>query len=160
MVSTTLCSKDNNLIAGLYGRKEKDGRRTHYESSEQRALIKWAALVPIVHQHLIVSANGGKRDVYEGYKLKQQGVKAGIPDLFLAYPVAPYHGLWIELKRPLPHLSKLSNNQRSWLDVLRAAGFAVFVAQGWLKARDIIVDYLGDKLHDKASACRHVRDAA
>ena len=40
------------------------------------------------------------------------GVKAGVSDLFLAYPNPNFHGLWIELKS---EKGKKSPEQKHWL---------------------------------------------
>lgn len=40
----------------------------------------------------------GSRNKAEAVKLKQMGVKAGIPDLCLPVPMGMYNGLYIEMK--------------------------------------------------------------
>lgn len=47
---------------------------------------------------------------------------SGVPDLFLAYPVHPFSGLWIELKRPG---QKPKRHQLEFHKRLRADGYAV-----------------------------------
>jgi hypothetical protein len=61
-------------------------------------LMSWAKTQPILDEYLIHIPNGGYRHPLEALKLKKMGVKAGVSDLFLAYPNPNYHGLWIELK--------------------------------------------------------------
>lgn len=41
---------------------------------------------------------GGSRHVLEAVNLKRQGVKKGIPDIFVDFPSGNYHGLRIEMK--------------------------------------------------------------
>jgi hypothetical protein len=42
--------------------------------------------------------NGGLRNIKVASKLKQEGVKAGVADLFVALSNGKYHGLFIEVK--------------------------------------------------------------
>ena len=45
--------------------------------------------------------NGGMRNVIVAKKLKAEGVKAGVADLFLMIPNKIFHGLFIEVKTPV-----------------------------------------------------------
>ena len=71
------------------------------EDTEQIAVITWAQWnmqrypeLELLH-HV---PNGGSRNKAEAVKLKQMGVKAGVPDLHLPVPKAEYCGLYIEMK--------------------------------------------------------------
>lgn len=65
---------------------------------------------------------------------------AGVPDMFLAVPVSPFHGLYIELKKPKGY--KISKNQLDWQKRLRAMGFASEICIGADKAIDMLHTYL------------------
>ena len=85
------------------------------EHQEQSALIQWARM----HKHsgvrmLYAIPNAAKRSVRLAAMMKSEGMMAGVPDLFLPYPVEPYHGLYIEMKRRKG--GKVSDNQRSVID--------------------------------------------
>ena len=87
--------------------------------------------------------NGGtRRDAIEGANLKKQGVKAGVPDIFLPAPRPPYHGLFLELKA---RNGKVQDNQREWLDALSRRGYKAVVAYGFEAARNEIERYLNLK---------------
>ena len=48
----------------------------------------------------------------EAVHLKRMGVKPGVPDLFLPFPVPPFHGLWIEMKSETGRASAV---QKEWI---------------------------------------------
>lgn len=64
--------------------------------------------------------NGGQRHPAVAAKLKAEGVRAGVPDLFLPVARPGYHGLFIELKCG-GH--KPSEAQLAWIRNLRAEGY-------------------------------------
>lgn len=68
--------------------------------------------------------NGGRRDKKEAARLKAQGVKAGVPDLFLPVPRQGFHGLYIEMKYGE---NKTTQSQRFWLEELKKQGFKTVV---------------------------------
>lgn len=68
--------------------------------------------------------NGGRRNVVTAMKLQAEGVRAGVPDLFV-----PALRLWLETKKPRE--GKLSAKQAAWRDYLRAAGY------DWAEVRSI-----------------------
>ena len=91
--------------------------------------------------------NQGHGDAIRGAKARAEGVKAGVYDLFLPVPISKliieerrWHGLYLELK---VGNNKPSDIQVEFGDDMKAAGYAVGVAWGWLEARKIILDYLG-----------------
>ncbi len=113
------------------------------EHSEQVALFEWAKANESRHLQLglmFAIPNGGKRHIGTGRKLKAEGVKSGVPDIFLGVPRNGKHGLFIELK---VGKNKPSKNQLWWIHSLRAEGYAVEVCYGFEEARDAIIDFLG-----------------
>lgn len=83
--------------------------------------------------------NEGKRSKAVGARLKQSGLKAGVPDVCLPVAHGPYIGLYIELKvKP----NKPTDNQKRWLRALRSAGHCTAVCYGWEEAKNLIEDYL------------------
>ena len=113
------------------------------EHREQVALFNWAEWMSKQHPKLkmmFAIPNGGARHIAVARKLKAEGVKAGVPDIFLACPNEKYHGMFIELKSSK---GKLSDRQSIWLAVLFGFGYEVKVAFGWQEAATAIADYLG-----------------
>lgn len=111
------------------------------ESEEQKLLFEWANYVPIVKEYLFHIPNGGSRNKIEAKNLKKQGVRAGVSDLFLAYPNTHYSGLWIELKRK-DKKAKLTDSQIEWLQKMRLIGYAAEVAYGFEDAKEKLMHYL------------------
>lgn len=68
--------------------------------------------------------NGGHRHPAVAVKLKKEGVKKGVPDLWWPNPLFGWHGLVIETKNKR---GKVSNEQRDWLRRLAVKGYLVSV---------------------------------
>ena len=71
------------------------------ESQEQILLFEWCSLFRNKYLELDLLyhvPNGGHRHVAVATKLKREGVKSGVPDLFLPVARDGYHGLFIEMK--------------------------------------------------------------
>jgi len=98
-----------------------------------------------VWEHTFAIPNGGGRDGFEAMNLKDEGQKNGVPDFFIAWPSAVYHGLFIEMKR-LPTEGKgkpiVSKEQKEWHIKLRNQGYAVYVCYGYDEAMRTIKTYL------------------
>lgn len=121
----------------------------HREDNEQEALISWAHVANVngvkPSDHLIAIPNARKTTLFAGGKLKKQGVKAGVSDLQLCYPMPLYHGLWIELKAPKTKTKpagKASVEQLAWLESRKALGYATALCFGWEPAMKVIIAYL------------------
>jgi len=113
------------------------------EAQEQADLMQWLAYAEIRHPELRLChaiPNGGSRNPIEARHLKEQGVKPGIPDLFLPCARGGFHGLYIEMKRRQG--GRVSIEQKKMIIALREQGFRVEVCEGWEAARDVIKEYM------------------
>lgn len=95
----------------------------------------------IPEQLLFAIPNGGLRNQIVARKMKAEGVRAGVPDLFLAVPAGPYSGLFLEMKKT--HGGKVSCAQIAIMSLLNAQGYRTIVCHGWSEAREAIKAYLG-----------------
>ncbi len=130
-----------DMLSNTYWCNENT-KREYRESEHQKALFGWALLQRREYPELDLLfhiPNGGSRHSAEAANLKRQGVKAGVPDLFLPVPRADYHGLFIELKAGR---GRLSEKQEAWLTALSQQGYAAMVCYGWDCAAEEIVKYL------------------
>lgn len=104
--------------------------------------------------------NQGHGDAVRGNRAKAEGVRAGVPDIFLPVRIRDFRvplgtvipticcGLYIELKRPDSvgkKAGETSGEQDKWISYLREAGYKVEVCVGWLEARACLIEYLAYK---------------
>jgi len=114
----------------------------HLESDEQIALFQWSKLMETQHPELVLLhaiPNGGKRNKLEAIRLKREGAKAGVSDIFLPVARKGFHGLYIELKIKG---GKLSENQKWWTEETSKQGYYSTVCFGWIEAKGVIEGYL------------------
>jgi len=115
----------------------------HLESLEQALIIEWSSYYPIL-KWLLHVPNGGSRTKTEAARLKREGVRAGVSDLFLPLPAGGYHGLWLELKkRKRDDGGKVSKNQSDFLEAMREQGYKAVVCYGADSAIRVIKEYAG-----------------
>lgn len=94
--------------------------------------------------------NGGVRGgkfgaAAAGAKFKAEGVKAGVPDVFVPIPIVTEEdgikgGLWLELKEPGGGI--LSDEQGNYLRYLQKANFCCVVVDEWFDCARAVKDYL------------------
>lgn len=96
---------------------------------------------PILSNYLISIPNGGLRSKITAYIIKKEGAKAGVSDLFLAYPNGEYHGCWLEMKAPASY-AKLSIYQQKWLNSQNDLGYSIGVCYGVEEAMEYLNAYL------------------
>ncbi len=114
------------------------------EHDEQVALFAWADAMQGEHPELAMLfaiPNGGARHPAVAAQLKAEGVKAGVPDVFLACARGRWHGLFVELKRA-DRSNHATSAQRAWMEMLRRYGYATMVCYGATEAINAIMGYL------------------
>lgn len=123
----------------------KEDRISSDEGAEQETVFSWARLnegrypcLKTLH-HI---PNGGMRNRGEAAKLKRQGVKAGVADLFLPHASSGCHGLYIELKAKG---GVVSREQTEFLEAVSRAGYMAAVCFGAQSAICLLEKYLGGK---------------
>jgi len=130
----------------------------HIEDIHQEVVINWSRHVRLpkadhieeqakVFDYLYAIPNGGKRGKFEAARLKRQGVKAGVSDLHLALPMGRFHGLYIEMKKPIvkgESKPQVSAYQREWLTRASKAGYQAVVCYGAEQAKEMILNYISE----------------
>lgn len=113
------------------------------EHNEQVAFFKVVDLYAITdprYKCIFAVPNAFKRTPRQGKWMKDEGLKAGVPDIVVAYPSGQYHGLFIEMKT---RSGRLSAAQREWIERVRWAGYRAEVCFGCDDALDTVQQYFG-----------------
>lgn len=116
------------------------------EHLQQAALIDWTNRPEIKEKYpllqwLYAVPNGGDRAMAVAVKMKAEGVKKGVPDLFLPVPRKGYHGFFIEMKYGN---GKTSKEQSEFLEFANSQGYHAGVCYCWHDARDALLEYLNE----------------
>lgn len=110
----------------------------HEESNMQKVCVRWFSL-QYPRLILYANANHGKRTAFGGFLETEQGLKKGVPDLFLACKRGVHGGLYLEAKiQP----NKPSREQTLLMQQLRLAGYACEVFYSVDEFMQIVTDYL------------------
>jgi len=115
----------------------------HHEDNEQQGLFQWASHYEIL-KWMFHIPNGGRRNKKEAVRLKRQGVKAGVYDIFLPLVNADgYPGLFIEMKRrKVDGPSRSSPDQKCFGRAMACQGYKCVVCFGVDEAILAIKDYI------------------
>ena len=91
------------------------------------------------YKEIFAIPNGGYRSKGEASRLKMEGVKKGVSDLFLPIPTKDYAGLFIELKR---ENGKASKEQRDFVARMNAYGYKAQICYGYEQTVQLLRVYL------------------
>ena len=107
------------------------------EHDEQVAFIQWCD-----YKHIKVFAipNGSNKSKAAQRKFKAEGLRAGIPDLFIPIVSKKYAGLFVEMKRKKGSVT--SDIQKWWIELLNIQGYKAEIAKGCDEAIRITEEYL------------------
>lgn len=110
------------------------------EHQEQKALIQWFRMqYPRYRKYLWAIPNGGARHIRTAMTLKEEGVLAGVSDLFLMVPKGVHHGMFIEMKAKG---GRVSDTQKEFIDAATLVGYAAVVCYGFDEAKKEVENYL------------------
>ena len=109
------------------------------EFQEQSALVKWSRTKNLP---LMAIPNGGARSLWEGQRKRAEGLLIGASDLFLAMPSKGLSGFWIEMKA---RKRKPTYEQIAFMEQMRKNGYKAEYYDDWEKAKNAILEYLGEK---------------
>lgn len=119
------------------------------EHDEQVVVFRWAQMQEAVCPELrLLHAipNGGKRDKAVAARLRDEGVKPGVPDICLPVPRWTYHALYIELKRRaikgVQSAGRPTDAQKTWQAELSKHGYMACVCYGAEEAIRVIKRYV------------------
>ena len=126
-------------------RRGSVGERIPTEHEEQAAVIQWwagyAAQHKIPENLLFAIPNGANKSMATAAKFKREGLRKGVPDLFLAVSRGGFHGLFVEMKRVKN--SYASDDQNYFSCLLMGEGYEMYFCFGAEPAIRVIKEYLG-----------------
>lgn len=112
------------------------------EHEEQVMLFDWMTAsrgrFPALERAFAVP-NMGQRSYATANYLAQEGLKSGVPDIFIPAARQGKHGLFLEMKRI--EGGKLSMQQSQWIAALIVLGYRVEVCNGFEEAKAVIENY-------------------
>lgn len=119
------------------------------EAEEQKAVMAWVEVnkgrYPEL-EFLFHVPNGEKREPWVGKKLKEMGVKKGVPDFMMLVPKNGFHGFLLEMKRVDGGEKDLSEEQKRFLTFENRQGYATCIGRGHEDAIRKIEAYLQGRL--------------
>lgn len=113
------------------------------EHREQARLFAWVRREEEARPELkllFAVPNGGARNAATGARLKDEGVRRGVPDMCLPVARQGYHGLFIELKAD--EKGRPTKEQKTWIVSLAEQGYLAVVCYGADAARAALRQYL------------------
>lgn len=142
-----------NGFAALYGNERISDSHKNISTPKQREPIKKIESERKAQQRLVfwlyeakipyyAIPNGANVSPHHRAVLLSEGMSPGVPDLCIPRARGKYHGLYIELKRE-DGGSGLSDEQRAWLERLRAEGYCAVQCNGFDKAVGVVEWYMG-----------------
>lgn len=117
--------------------KQKEVVPTEHE--EQCKVIAWADSQPEIAGRLFAIPNGSHKSPASAAKFKLEGLRSGVPDLFLPMRRGTFCGLFVEMKRTKGSVT--SEQQTDWHRFLNK-DYAVAVCKGANEAIAKIKEYL------------------
>lgn len=100
--------------------------------SEPVRVLRWLHAIP----------NGGARDKITAARMKAEGLRPGVADIFLPVAAAGFHGLYIEMKKNNTS-AKQSTEQLEFAEHCGAENYAYVLCRSWQEAADVLTKYLG-----------------
>lgn len=137
--------------------KRRPGKLDLSEHAEQALLISWWSLWapasgfdPLL---LFAIPNAAKRSYSLAAWMTAEGLRRGVPDLFLAKSSPRAYGLFVEMKS---RTGKVTPEQAEYHVLLRSAGYQAEVCHGCEQAVRAITRYLGLSAGDQDAQNRLV----
>lgn len=127
----------------------KDVRYLLPEQQVQITLVRYIKYqYPEVAKYIVKIDNEAKLTKTGHIIRNKMGLHKGASDLFIAYPIGKYHGMWLEIKREgfkLTASNRLhTTNQINFINKMREVGYYSAMAAGFDECKMHIDNYLKD----------------
>ena len=114
--------------------------KSNLEHELQKNAISYFRLVyPKYSINLFAIPNAGKRSPRGGKWMKDEGLTAGVSDLFLALPVGRFHGMFIEMKI---HPNKPTDSQIKFQEAMRKRGYEAVICYSIDEFMTVVHNYI------------------
>ena len=120
----------------------KDGKPLASEHQLQSAFVQWARAKEGKYPELRLAfavPNAAKRSFALAQIMRDEGLRAGVPDWWLPVPRKGFSGLVIEFKAPG---KKVTDAQASYMEMLLIEGWRVYTMNDWAMAAIVVETYL------------------
>jgi hypothetical protein len=124
------------------------------EHKHQSIVVLWFKMAYPDYKDCIMSIPngqilGGKNKFALIKKLKREGFKNGVSDLFIAVPNEGKCGLWIEMKDQGKTYSSVSESQRDHIELMNRMGYDAVWCAGSDEAIDKVSGYMSGLVKKK-----------
>lgn len=106
------------------------------------------------YENIFATPNQAPRSFAQANYMRAEGLRAGVPDVFVAVPCGGHPGLWIEFKCPG---KKQTEAQEQWFQRLRKAGYLCEVVYSAIEANELVNNYFLGKIrrfkNEKSNDC-------
>lgn len=109
------------------------------EHKIQVAFFEYVSYIPAVCNLVFAIPNGGLRHISVAKRLKAEGVKAGVADVFVSIASGEHHGLYIEFKYGK---NKQTLKQKEFETNVKAQGYEYKVCYSVDEAIEVLNEYL------------------
>jgi hypothetical protein len=113
------------------------------EQSEQVCFFDYVRLSKQLEPYIFSIPNEGKRNFYNAKMLVKAGLKKGVSDIFVAIPIQPYHGLFIEMKSVK---GKPTKTQLKFQKDVMMKGYMAVICYGCDEAIKVLNAYIDGRL--------------
>jgi hypothetical protein len=122
-------------------------QKVRKEWREQAEIYAWTQTVQTLQKMVMMIGNESRRNVVQAAVARRMGLLAGSSDLFIARPVEPYAGLWIECKQNREYTKAERSTdhwkrQEAFQERMRSVGYAAAFAFGAEHGIKIIKRYM------------------
>lgn len=139
-------SRRRNYRIGIAYRARTKAPRRELEHQEQARFIAGIHALARIDRRYAEAVdrtyaipNGGGRTKAQAGKLKAEGVRKGVSDLFVSVPRGTWHGCYIEMKSETGTPTK---EQKQWIADSRRLGYYATVCNGQAAAFEIWKAYV------------------
>jgi hypothetical protein len=119
---------------------EHDIQTAFFDWLDRYAALRWNRYTVANRFQAFSIPNDGQRSICAALWHRAQGLRAGVPDVFIPIPSINYHGLWIEFKRDSG--SRVSIAQMEWIRQLQDCCYCVRVCRSVDEAINVVTAYM------------------